>query len=75
MREAWYKGLSKIGTEAKDKAETVEAVEGGFDDFAQVDQYGVKQGEADAVIIAQAWHWCPDHEKALVSQERSYVLM
>ncbi|BEJ16962.1 hypothetical protein CspHIS471_0603630 [Cutaneotrichosporon sp. HIS471] len=25
----------------------------------------VVDGTADAVIIAQAWHWCPDHDKAL----------
>lgn len=54
MRDTWAK---TCGPPAK-------AVEGGFDDFSKT---GLSEGSADAVVIAQAWHWCPDHEAALVS--------
>ena len=28
---------------------------------------GSPDGWADLVVVAQAWHWCPDFEKAIVS--------
>lgn len=39
-------------------------VDGGFDDLSKT-KLGAES--ADLVVIAQAWHWCPDHQKALVS--------
>ncbi|BEI86126.1 hypothetical protein CcaverHIS002_0604130 [Cutaneotrichosporon cavernicola] len=60
MREAWDNGMSRIPKDAKPL--TLRVVDGGFDDLSQT---GLSKGTADAVIIAQAWHWCPDHEKAL----------
>jgi hypothetical protein len=63
MRAAWEKGLDKVPKEALEGRD-VRAVEGGFDDFSNS---GVEPGTVDLVVIAQAWHWCPDHEKAFVS--------
>ncbi|KAG8996041.1 hypothetical protein FRB94_008591 [Tulasnella sp. JGI-2019a] len=34
------------------------------------DNTGVEDGWADLVAIAQAWHWCPDHEAALTEIAR-----
>lgn len=31
---------------------------------------GAPDGWADAVIIAQAWHWCPDHDAAITEIAR-----
>jgi SAM-dependent methyltransferase len=62
MREAWQKGLDKLPKQAIE-GKKVESVDGTFDDFSKA---GLREGEADAVIIAQAFHWCPDYEGALV---------
>lgn len=73
MREAWNKGLERLpptpGTgSAGDK---VKIVEGTFDNFSKVEGSGVKEGSVDLVVIAQAWHWCPDHEAAFVSYHQT----
>ncbi|KAG8848882.1 hypothetical protein FRB96_001014 [Tulasnella sp. 330] len=34
------------------------------------DNTGIEDGWADLVVIAQAWHWCPDHETALTEIAR-----
>lgn len=57
MRATWESRWGDSGLHAR-------TVEGTFDDFRQSN---VELGTVDAVIIAQAWHWCPDHEAALVS--------
>lgn len=62
MREAWQKGIDKLPAPAT-QGKKVESVDGTFDDFSKA---GLGKGEADAVIIAQAFHWCPDYEGALV---------
>jgi hypothetical protein len=62
MRETWQKGIDKLPSQALE-GKKVESVDGTFDDFSKT---GLGKGEADAVIIAQAFHWCPDHESALV---------
>ena len=67
MREAWQKGLDKLSSQAV-QGKRVESVDGTFDDFSKA---GLSQGEADAVIIAQAFHWCPDYEGALASLSRN----
>ena len=61
MRAAWDKGLKNLDIADSGKYVTVE---GSFDDFSKS---GVKKGEVDMVVIAQAWHWCPDYDAALVS--------
>ena len=61
MRAAWDKGLKNLDVADSGKYVTVE---GSFDDFSKS---GVKKGEVDMVVIAQAWHWCPDYDAALVS--------
>ena len=62
MRAAWDKGLEKLGLgDAEDRYVTVD---GSFDDFSKS---GVEKGQVDLVVIAQAWHWCPDYDAALVS--------
>lgn len=66
MRGQWEKSLAKVPQDALQGRE-VRVVDGGFDDFSKT---GVKKGEVDLVVIAQAWHWCPDHEKAFVSATR-----
>ena len=55
MREQW---------KATVKDERATCVEGTFDTT------GVEDGWADMVIVAQAWHWCPDFDKALVSKHQ-----
>jgi len=35
------------------------------------DHAGVEAGWADLVVIAQAWHWCPDYSAAMVEISRS----
>jgi len=60
MRAAWDKGLKNLDVADSGKYVTVE---GSFDDFSKS---GVKKGEVDMVVIAQAWHWCPDYDAALV---------
>jgi hypothetical protein len=62
MREAFQKGINKLPEQAT-QGRKVESVQGTFDDFSKA---GLGKGEADAVIIAQAFHWCPDYEGALV---------
>lgn len=62
MREAWDKGMERLPKEAKEGV-VFRCVDGGFEDLSKT---GLEKGSADAVIIAQAWHWCPDHEAALV---------
>ncbi|WVO16072.1 hypothetical protein L204_103737 [Cryptococcus depauperatus] len=76
MRDAWYRSLEKAGLGSSLREKTGEGsiklgvVNGGFDELSAVQQYGITQvengrGGVDGVIIAQAWHWCPDYEKAL----------
>ncbi|GFZ44789.1 hypothetical protein JCM24511_02515 [Saitozyma sp. JCM 24511] len=60
MRGQWEKSLVKVPQDAL-MGKDVRVVDGGFDDFSKT---GVKKGEVDLVVIAQAWHWCPDHDKA-----------
>lgn len=62
MRETWQKGIDKLPGQATE-GKRVESVDGTFDDFSKA---GLTQGEVDGVLIAQAWHWCPDYEGALV---------
>ncbi|WWC57668.1 uncharacterized protein I303_100202 [Kwoniella dejecticola CBS 10117] len=65
MRNQWNRSLlSKLPPPSTD-GKTIQTVPGSFDNFQAAQEYGVNKGEADAVIIAQAWHWCPDHEAAL----------
>jgi SAM-dependent methyltransferase len=64
MREAWEKGLQKV---ARSGMGNVKIVDGTFDNFSQVSDCGVTEGTVDLIVIAQAWHWCPDHEAAFVS--------
>ncbi|KAK8844700.1 hypothetical protein IAR55_006549 [Kwoniella newhampshirensis] len=68
MRDAFRRGFESVSTSDPSSLQgrTVGAVQGGFDDFVNVKEFGISKEEGvDAVIIAQAWHWCPDHEKAL----------
>jgi SAM-dependent methyltransferase len=62
MRTQWEKGLRKLPAETYEGKE-IRTVEGGFDDFSHA---GIGEGEADLIVVAQAYHWCPDHEKAFV---------
>lgn len=62
MREVWQKGIERLPSRAI-QGKRVTSVDGTFDDFSKA---GLDEGEADAVIIAQAFHWCPDYEGALV---------
>lgn len=62
MRESWQKGVNALDTKATEGKKVI-SVEGTFDDFSAS---GIEKGGADAVIIAQAFHWCPDYESALV---------
>jgi SAM-dependent methyltransferase len=62
MREAWQKGIDRLPSQAVE-GKKVESVDGTFDDFSKA---GLGEEQADAVIIAQAFHWCPDYEGALV---------
>ena len=66
MRSAWDKGFEKVSSSVKGLGggpERVDCVDGSFEDLgmANVDKQSV-----DLVVVAQAWHWCPDFEKALV---------
>lgn len=78
MRNSWWKALEKAGLGKREDNEggkgekKIGTVGGGFDSLGAARQYGVTavqngQGGVDGVIIAQAWHWCPDYDKALVS--------
>ena len=68
MREAWEKGQEKISaTNESGAPKAVKIVDGTFDNFSGAEQYGLKEGTVDLIVIAQAWHWCPDHEAAFVS--------
>ncbi len=71
MRHAWDKGMERIPQSAKEGVD-LRCTDGGFDDLAKTQ---LERGSADAVIIAQAWHWCPDHEKALVSPARTWSIL
>lgn len=64
MRESWQKGIDRLPQKALE-GKKVLSVDGTFDDFSSA---GVDKGQADAVIIAQAFHWCPDYDSALVSR-------
>lgn len=61
MRNAWQRGLARLPDGALTGKEA-RTVEGSFLDFSKS---GVEKGSVDAVVIAQAWHWCPDHAAAL----------
>ncbi|KAL7420224.1 hypothetical protein Q5752_005191 [Cryptotrichosporon argae] len=61
MRGAWARGLERLPPAALE-GKDVRAVEGGFDDFANA---RVDKEAVDGVLVAQAWHWCPDYDKAL----------
>lgn len=63
MRESWQKGIERLPVQAIEGKKIV-SVDGTFDDFSAA---GIDKGQADAVIIAQAYHWCPDYDSALVS--------
>ncbi|WVQ72345.1 hypothetical protein IAR50_001896 [Cryptococcus sp. DSM 104548] len=78
MRNSWWRAFEKEGLGKRQELEEgreqdggrkVGAVEGGFDVLGNVEKYGLKRvaegGGVDAVVIAQAWHWCPDHGTAL----------
>ncbi|OCF42138.1 hypothetical protein I317_03989 [Kwoniella heveanensis CBS 569] len=80
MRNVWKRGIDKLDPRiTKGAGKVLEAIDGSFDDFSGVEKLGIikysgkgkgqAEGESgsgvDAVIIAQAWHWCPDHEAAL----------
>ncbi|WVR03154.1 hypothetical protein IAU60_000144 [Kwoniella sp. DSM 27419] len=76
MRNAWQRGYDKASGLAASGSTppTATSVEGSFDDFSKVASCGIHQvtsgggsgaGGVNAIIIAQAWHWCPDHESAL----------
>ncbi|WWD06257.1 hypothetical protein V865_004344 [Kwoniella europaea PYCC6329] len=65
MRKTWQNGLETKVPKQDLEDKTVNVVEGAFDDLSNVQQYGMRKGGVDGVIIAQAWHWCDDHEKAL----------
>jgi len=66
MRGAWERGLAKLPANALDGVDAT-TVDGGFDDFSKA---AVASGTADAVIIAQAFHWCPDYEAAMTEIAR-----
>lgn len=61
MRESWQKGIDRLPQEAT-SGKRVESVNGTFDDFSQA---GSAKGEVDGIVIAQAFHWCPDYDSAL----------
>lgn len=63
MRESWQKGIDRLPAQATSSGR-VESVNGTFDDFSEA---GVDKGQVDGIIIAQAFHWCPDYDSALVS--------
>jgi SAM-dependent methyltransferase len=65
MRAAWQRGLEGKVDKRFLEGKKVWTVEGSFDDFSGV-KGEIGEGEVDVVVIAQAWHWCPDHESALV---------
>lgn len=65
MRQAWDQGMQNLSIPS---SATVKTVDGTFADFAKAKEAGIEEGSADLIIIAQAWHWCPDHEAAFVSQ-------
>lgn len=64
MRNAWDRGIAKLDPKVVEGKRVV-AVDGSFEDFSKA---GVEKGTVDLVVIAQAWHWCPDYDKALVSR-------
>lgn len=87
MRAAWERGMKRIGVpvtgaraneegEARDGKEEdtriVRIVDGSFEDFSLS---GLKPGSVDCVVIAQAWHWCPDYDRAFVSPPLNFLLL
>jgi hypothetical protein len=64
MRDTWDKGMEKLSLPASG---TIKIVDGTFDNFSKAKELGTTEGSVDLIIIAQAWHWCPDHEAAFVS--------
>ncbi|KAL1408896.1 hypothetical protein Q8F55_005710 [Vanrija albida] len=61
MRAAWERGLARVP--AADLAGVdARAVDGAFDDYSHT---LLERGAADGVLIAQAWHWCQDYDRAL----------
>ena len=67
MRETWQSSLTRMPASALD-GRIVKTVSGSFDDFSEADAVSAGgKGKVDGVIIAQAYHWSPDHEAALVS--------
>jgi SAM-dependent methyltransferase len=62
MRAAWDRGVAKLELAGGAEGAGASTVDGGFTDFSRA---GVQPASADAVIVAQAWHWCPDYDAAL----------
>lgn len=67
MRDAWEKGFERLGPVNGGGERKIKIVEGTFDDFSKASDCGMEEASVDLVVIAQAWHWCPDHEAAFVS--------
>ncbi|CAK9784664.1 unnamed protein product [Cutaneotrichosporon oleaginosum] len=58
--------LAQGGIEGKqDGKPDLRCVDGGFDNLSRTGWGRGDKAEADAVIIAQAWHWCMDYDRAL----------
>ena len=64
MRETWERALKTKVDPQSLEGKNVKVVDGSFQDFGET---GVKEGTADVIVIAQAFHWCPDYEAAMVS--------
>ncbi|KLT44996.1 S-adenosyl-L-methionine-dependent methyltransferase [Cutaneotrichosporon oleaginosum] len=69
MRAAWARGMrGKQGDKIEGKQDgkpDLRCVDGGFDNLSRTGWGRGDKAEADAVIIAQAWHWCMDYDRAL----------
>ncbi|EJU05499.1 S-adenosyl-L-methionine-dependent methyltransferase [Dacryopinax primogenitus] len=57
-------GMRSVFTQRLAHDPRVRCEEGTFD------RLPVEDGWADLVVAAQAWHWCPDHDKALTEIHR-----
>jgi len=57
-------GMRKVFAERLAHEPRVSCAEGTFDTLP------AKDGWADLVVAAQAWHWCPDHDAALTEIRR-----
>lgn len=64
MRAQWQKSVDAVLPKDTTTKADIRAVEGGFDDFSNS---GLEPGSVDLVIIAQAYHWCQDHDAAFAS--------